>query len=67
MIEVLGVVVSAGVPLVGGLIWLVRLEGRLNTEAALRTSLAEKVNGLEQQILVKLDKIDAKLDQKADK
>lgn len=67
MIEILGIVISGLVPLLGGLIWLIRLEGRINTEVALREALAARMGGFEERIYSTLERIESKLDGKADK
>lgn len=67
VIEILGVAVGAVVPLLGGLVWLIRLEGRINTEVALREALAARMGGFEERIYATLERIESKLDGKADK
>ena len=67
MIELIGVIVAAGIPLLGGLVWLIRLEGRINTEVALREALAARMGGFEERIYATLERIESKLDGKADK
>ncbi len=67
MIEILGVAVSIAVPLIGFVVWLVRLEGRINTEKELRIALAERVGSFETRIYAALERIEAKLDDKADR
>lgn len=67
MIEIIGVVIGAAVPLLGGLVWLIRLEGRINTEVALREALAQRMGGFEERIYATLERIESKLDGKADK
>lgn len=66
-----GSLLGAGVTLVlaalGGVIWLVRLEGRINVQAARQDSTDKRVDGLEDRILAQLDRIESKLDGKADK
>lgn len=54
-------------PLVGGLVWLIRLEGKVNTEKALRESLSDRITSFEQRIYASLERIENKLDDKADK
>lgn len=67
MIEILGVVIAGAVPLIGGIVWLVRLEGRINTEKELRMALAERVGSFETRIYASLERIEAKLDDKVDR
>jgi hypothetical protein len=59
---------------VGGVIWLIRLEGKLNVEAEKRQALSDRMlgqetrmNGFEERIYAKLDRIEAMLREKADK
>ena len=51
----------------GGVVWLVRLEGRINTENELRIALENRLNGFEARISAALERIESKLDAKADK
>lgn len=67
VLEILGIGLSAVVPLLGGLVWLVRLEGRINVGAARQDATDKRVDGLEDRILSQLDRIESKLDGKADK
>lgn len=67
MIEILGVAVSIAVPLIGFVVWLVRLEGRINTEKELRLALSDRVGSFETRIYAALERIEAKLDDKADR
>ena len=67
MIEILGLVASVAVPVLGGLVWLIRLEGKLNTERALREALEHRLSGFEQRIYSALERIENKLDSKMDK
>jgi hypothetical protein len=50
-----------------GVVWLVRLEGRLNTSEALRKVYDERQISFESRIKDQLDRIESKLDGKADK
>lgn len=67
----IGSITSAAVTLllaaIGGLIWLVRLEGKHNVLKAMYQGLKERVDGLEDRILAQLDRIEQKLDHKVDK
>lgn len=67
MVEIAGVVVTLALAGLAGVVWLVRLEGRHNVLRAVYDGLKERVNGLEQRILRSLDRIEQKLDQKADR
>ena len=59
---------------IGGVIWLIRLEGKLNVESEKRQALSDRMlgqetrmNGFEERIYSKLDRIEAMLREKADK
>lgn len=58
---------GVGSGLIGAVAWLVRLEGKINTEAALRAALEARLNGFEARIWEKLDNIEKLLHQKADR
>lgn len=58
---------AAGLSLLAGIVWLVRLEGRLNTESQLRAALESRLTGFESRIYEVLRRIEDKLDSKADK
>jgi hypothetical protein len=59
--------ISLALGAIGGVVWLVRLEGRINVLAAQMASAEKRVDSLESQILDKLERIDNKLDRKADR
>lgn len=63
----IGAIVGAGTPFLAGLVWLIRLEGRINTETALREALRQRIDGFEARIYEVLERIESKLDRKADK
>lgn len=63
----LDLVASFAVPAVLGVVWLVRLEGRVNLISAKNESAEKRVDGLETRIFEKLDRIENKLDGKADR
>lgn len=67
----IGAAMSVIVPVVGGVVWLVRLEGRINTERELRenqhTNTVERINSFEQRIYEVLKDIQNTLRDKADK
>lgn len=69
--EILGAVITIALSAVGGIVWLVRLEGRINTETSLRESqlkgLLDRQNGFEERIYSILERIESKLDGKVDK
>lgn len=58
--------IGAGVTLflaaLGGVIWLIRLEGRINLQDALRTALHDRLTGFEQRVYSTLNRIEEKLD-----
>jgi hypothetical protein len=65
--DLLSVAAAIGVPVVSAVVWLVRLEGRINTEKELRVALEARLNGFEGRITAQLDKILDRLESKADK
>lgn len=65
--DFLSLALSAGLALVSFIVWLVRLEGRLNVQAAKQDSTEKRIDGLEERIFAQLDRIESKLDAKADK
>jgi hypothetical protein len=66
-VYIIGAIVGAGSPFLAGLVWLIRLEGRINTETALREALRQRIDGFEARIYEVLERIESKLDRKADK
>lgn len=66
-IDLITTFLGIGTAAVGAIVWLVRLEGRINTEAALRASLDSRLNGFESRIWDKLDNIEKLIHQKADR
>lgn len=58
--------IGAGVTLflaaLGGVIWLIRLEGRINMQDALRTALHDRLTGFEGRVYATLERIEEKLD-----
>lgn len=66
-IYIIGAVVGIATPVLGAIVWLLRLEGRINTESALRDSMRQRLDGFESRIYEVLERIEAKLDRKADK
>lgn len=66
-VYIVGAVVGAASPFLAGLVWLIRLEGRINTETALREALRQRLDGFEARIYEVLERIESKLDRKADK
>ena len=67
MVEIAGVVVTLALAGLAGVVWLVRLEGRHNVLRAFYDGLKERVDVLEERILRSLDRIEQKLDNKADR
>lgn len=49
-IQAIGTVVVVGIPAVGGLVWLIRLEGRVNTQDVLHQEMKEDVQYIRQRI-----------------
>lgn len=67
MLELLIAGVGAVVPLVGLIVWLVRLEGRINLHAAEFAAMEKRVDGLEEQILAQLERVNSRLDKLLDR
>lgn len=67
VVELIGIGLTAIVPLLGGVVWLVRLEGRLNVQDAKQQGTEKRIDGLEQRIFAQLDRIENLLQNKADK
>lgn len=65
--NIFGPLVTVLLAAVGGIVWLVRLEGRISTEKELRLALENRLNGFEQRISASLERIERKLDEKQDK
>lgn len=47
---------------VGGIVWLVRLEGRINVLTSRQDGTDKRVDGLEERISAQLDRIESRLD-----
>jgi hypothetical protein len=62
-----GTFVALGLAALTGVVWLVRLEGRINVLGAKQESNEKRVEGLEDRIIKQLDRIEQKLDGKVDK
>jgi hypothetical protein len=56
-------ILTAGGFVVAGIVWLVRLEGRLNVADAKLASMEKRVDGLEERIMAQLDRIEKRLDE----
>lgn len=54
--------ITLAVPAILGVVWMVRLEGRINVQAVKTDAAEKRVDGLEQQILDRLKRIEDKLD-----
>lgn len=71
MEELLSIGTTLGLAGIAGIVWLVRLEGRINTEERLRASeteaIANRLNGFEQRIYDALERIESKIDKKQDR
>jgi len=63
----IGPIITIVLAAVGGIIWLVRLEGRINTEKELRLALEQRLNGFESRISDTLYRIEAKLETKVNR
>lgn len=48
--ETAAAVITVGVPILGGVIWLIRLEGRVNTHQALHDALKDDVQYIRERI-----------------
>lgn len=62
-----GILASFIVPGVLGLVWLIRLEGQLKVQQAKHEALEKRLVSLESQIIARLERIEEKLDRKADR
>lgn len=60
--SLLGAAVTIALAAIGGVVWLVRLEGRINVQSARQDSTDKRVDGLEDRILAQLDRIENRLD-----
>ena len=67
MFEYAGTALTAVGMIVGFIVWLVRLEGRQNVSDAKHEAMEKRVDSLEQRIIAQLDRIEEKLDRKADR
>lgn len=67
MLEIVGLIAGLAVPALGGVVWLVRLEGRMNVLDAKQQGTEKRIDGLEQRIFAQLDRIENLLQNKADK
>lgn len=63
----LGTLFAVGGAVVSVVVWLVRLEGKISTEGELRKSLSERINGFEERVYDVLERIERKIDGKADR
>jgi hypothetical protein len=53
--------------LVGGIVWLVRLEGRINLLFSQQGAMDKRIDGLEERILDSLRRIETRLDTLVDR
>lgn len=58
---------SLVVPTLLAIVWLIRLEGRIYVQDERHKALEKRFDGLEVQIIGRLDRIEEKIDRKADK
>lgn len=69
--SIIGAAMAVLVPVIGFIIWLVRLEGRINTERELRenqhTNTVDRINSFEQRIYDTLKEIQSTLRDKVDR
>ena len=69
--SIIGAAMAVIVPVIGFIIWLVRLEGRINTERELRenqhTNTVDRINSFEQRIYDTLKEIQSTLRDKVDR
>ena len=69
--SIIGASVAVLVPVIGFIVWLVRLEGRINTERELRenqhTNTVDRINSFEQRIYDTLKEIQSTLRDKVDR
>ena len=61
--SILTAMVTLGLAGLGGVIWLVRLEGRVNVQNAKQDATDKRVDGLEERISAQLDRIEKRLDE----
>ena len=62
MDAVIGAGATVFMAALGGLVWLIRLEGRINVQDALRTELHDRLTGFEERVYATLNRIEEKLD-----
>lgn len=63
----LSLLITLALAALAGIVWLVRLEGRHNVLASLQAATDKRIDGMESRIFAQLDRIESKLDGKADK
>jgi len=59
-----GELITLGLAALAGVVWLVRIEGALTKESALRSALESRIDGFEARIYRSLERIENKLDSK---
>lgn len=62
MIEYLGAALTLLGMAVGAVVWLVRLEGRINVQQSRLDNSEKRIDGLEERISAQLDRIENRLD-----
>lgn len=67
MIEIASVAVTVVLGLLAGVVWLVRLEGRLNVVDAKQAGTDKRVDGIEERIFDELRTIRQRLDTLAER
>lgn len=65
MMELLGPIVTVVLACVGGIVWLVRLEGRINANKQAVAEVAKDVANLEGRVTTEITTINAKADAEA--
>lgn len=65
--DLIGPAVTVIMGAIGVIVWLVRLEGRVNTEHSLRAALNDRLDSFESRIYSTLERIENKISNKADR
>lgn len=65
MIEIAGLLASVIIPAIGGIVWLVRLEGRINSNKQTIAEVEKDQNDLRAQVRAELAAITARADAEA--
>lgn len=67
MLEIIGTAAAVGVPVVGFIVWLVRLEGRQNVSDAKHEAMEKRLDTVERNIDQRLGQIEDKIDRLLDR